>query len=377
MSTLALERAFGSSALSYGSTVLPSVTRELSRWRERAEAIPDAALRRLALSALAKRGNMEGAALFAVLAPRAQRARAVRALVAFQSAYNYTDTLAEQPSADPVGNGRRLHGALLDALDPSADCGDHYARYPQREDGGYLQDMLATTRASLGALPSYALVAPGARVAAARIVSYQSLNLDERQRSHVALAHGEDPEGWDGLARWARPLTPADGGLRWWETAAAAGSSLGVHVLIGLAGEPRLDPRELAAVENAYHPWIGALHSLLDSIVDVAEDERHGQRNLLGYYASPAEAAARLGAITRRARAEARALARGHRHEMILTAMIGYYLSAPEASTPEARALARSVTDAAGPLARPVLPLFKAARLASRLARETPAYTGA
>ena len=354
MGTLSMERAFGSSAMSYGTSVFPSVTRELSRWRARAETIPDASLRGLAHDALAKRGNMQGAALFAVLAPRGARARVARALVAFQAAYNYLDTLAEQRSDDPVGNGRQLHLALLDALDPRAARGDYYALHPQREDGGYLLDMLDTARACLSALPSYALVAPSAQAAAGRIVDFQSLNHGERRGSH------------EGLERWARARTPADSDLRWWETAAAAGSSLGVHVLIGLAAQPELDSRQLGAIDRAYFPSIGALHSLLDSLVDVAEDERDGQRNLLSYCASPADAAARMGSIAARARAEARALGGGHRHEMILTAMTAHYLSTPEASAPEVSAIAARVIDAAGPLTRPARSLFSAARLGAR-----------
>ncbi len=364
MEALALERAFGSSTLAYGASVLPSVARELSRWRARAQEIPSAPLRRLALAALRKRGNMRGAALFAVLAPRAGRAGAVRALVALQSAYNYLDTLAEQPSADPVGNGRRLHRALLVALDPDAGHEDYYASQSFDErgvaggdsgDGGYLRELVDTACACVSALPSFALVADPARMAAARIVDFQSLNLGERQGSAA------------GLERWGREQTPAGSGLCWWETAAAGGSSLGVHVLIGLAADPRLDPGDIAAIERAYWPWIGALHSLLDSLVDVAEDRRDRQRNLLGYYASPAQAAERIVAIALRARAEARGLAHGQRHELIVTAMACHYLSAPEARAPEVRAIASGVAQAAGPLVRPALPLFKATRTAARI----------
>jgi tetraprenyl-beta-curcumene synthase len=353
MSALATERAFGSSALSYGSTVLPSVTRELSCWRQRAVAIPNTSLRRLALSALRKRGNMQGAALFAILAPRDRRVQATRALVAFQSAYNYLDALAEQSTVDPVGSGRQLHSALIDALDPTAASRDYYALYSEHGDGGYLSGMVDTVRACVDTLPSYPVVARSACTAAARIADYQSLNLGERQG------------GYEGLARWARARTPAGSDLRWWETAGAGGSSLDVNVLIALAAQPRLDPYEPAVIESAYFPWIGALHSLLDSVVDVAEDEREGQRNLLAYYDSTSDAAERMAQIVRRARSEARALPRGPVHEMILTAMVSYYLSAPEAWAPASRAIAASVAAAAGPLVKPALTLFKAARSAS------------
>jgi len=365
--------------MSYSVTIFPSAARELGRWRAKASSIPNAVLRRLALDALRKPGNMLGAALFAVLAPRNERARAVRALVALQGGYNYLDVLAEQPSPDPVGNGRQLHRALLAALASSPEgegdpyglpahahapgatgeagdaYGDYYAHHPHRQDGGYLLEMVETTRTCLRALPSYALVAPAARAAASRIVHFQSFNLGVHQGGH------------DGLQSWAREQTPANSELRWWETAAAGGSSLAIHALIALAAQPELDPAEVTTIERAYFPWIGALHTLLDSMVDVAEDRRDGQRNLLSYYASPAVAAARMGWIAVRAQAHVRTLAHADAHEMILATMASYYLSAPQVSTPQARAIGHSVTDAAGPMIQPAFALFKAARAAASL----------
>jgi tetraprenyl-beta-curcumene synthase len=286
--------AFASVVVCYLTTVFPLVASELAYWRVRADQIPDPKLRGLALDSLRKRGNMEGAALFAAFAPRAHRAETTRALVTFQAAYNYLDMLAEQPSDDPVANGRRLHQALLTALDPSAQHSAERAHREQGRDGGYLADLLDSCRASLTALPSYAAVAQAARAAAARIVDFQSLNLSERQGGH------------EGLERWARDQTCAGSGLRWWETAAAGGSSLGVHALIGLAAEPAIEPAQMLAIDGAYFPWIGALHSLLDSLVDAAEDRREGQRNLLGYYASPRDAAVHLRWLAELASSQAR-----------------------------------------------------------------------
>jgi tetraprenyl-beta-curcumene synthase len=115
----ALASAFAGAASRYWFGVFPLLGRELRHWREQAQAIPDPALRRLALiTQTSERGNYEGAAAYAVLVPRAYRARVVRALVAFQTTYDFVDTLSEQPSHDPVANGRQLHLALLRALDP-------------------------------------------------------------------------------------------------------------------------------------------------------------------------------------------------------------------------------------------------------------------
>jgi hypothetical protein len=114
--------ALGATAWRYLASVLGSVGREHAHWRARVREIPDLALAANARASLSKRGNMEGAALFAVLVPASRRRETLRALVAFQTAYNYLDTLCEQPSADPVANGRQLHRGrsrtLVDGLHP-------------------------------------------------------------------------------------------------------------------------------------------------------------------------------------------------------------------------------------------------------------------
>jgi tetraprenyl-beta-curcumene synthase len=351
-----LGAAFADAARRYWVGVFPHVCRELSHWQDRAGEIPDPILRRLALDAQRKRGNLEGAAAFAAFAPRCSRIAVVRALVAFQSAYNYLDLLAEQPRPEAIVGGRRLHEALLHALDPAGGHSDYYAHYPQREDNGYLDELIDTCRAALATLPSYATVATATRRAAERIVEFQSLNLSESQ--------GED----DAFARWARTQTPSGTELEWWEAAAAAGSSLGIYALIAAAADPIVDPGELEKIEHAYFPWIGALHSLLDHLVDKSEDATIGQRNLIDYYSSTQEAADRMQALAVRATSAARALPRGHRHAIILAGMTAFYLSAPEASAPGALPIARNVRATIGGLATPALLVFKARRLAGRFA---------
>jgi tetraprenyl-beta-curcumene synthase len=280
----------------------------------------------------------------------------VHALVAFQMAYNYLDTLAEQPSADPVANGRALHRALLIALDPTASHPDYYALHPQREDGGFLVALVDRCRTALATLPSHAAVASGSIAAARRILAFQSLNLTERQGGHEALE------------RWARREAPDCPELHWWQTAGAGGSSLVVHALLATAAQPDVRRSDVEAIEAAYFPWICALHSLLDSLVDVAEDERAGQRNLLGYHPSPQQAASAKKILAQRASDAAGALPDELRHRVILTAMIGHYLSSPEASTPYAQAIAANVAAVVGPLLPPALALFKARRALARVA---------
>jgi hypothetical protein len=138
------------------------------------------------------------------------------------------------------------------------------------------------------------------------------------------------------------------------------------------AADPALQPEAVEAIENAYFPSIGALHSLLDHLVDRAQDAASGERNLIDYYASPLQAAVRMQGLAEQAASAARTLPRGRRHAIVLAGMAGYYLSHTEASTPEARPIARNVRAAIGGLVAPTLLVFKARRLAGRLTASPP-----
>ncbi len=354
---LELTRAFAAVVGVYMFRVLPQAQSELAQLRIRATEIPNPKLRRAAEEALAKRGNIEGAALFASLAPAAERRVTVRALVAFQAAYNYLDALSELSSEDPVANGDQLHQALLTALHPDAPHDDYYARNPDHNDGGFLTAIVDSCRDAVTRLPSYAAVAPTARAAAARIVDFQALN--------VANAHG----GHAGLRKWATDATPARSGLAWWETAAGAGSSLAVHALIAAAANPALDPRVVREIDRAYFPWIGALHSLLDSLVDRREDRENGQCSLLDYYHSPTDAAIHLAGLAVRARGAAERLPSPREHRVIVTAMCSYYLSAPQCCTPGAHMVTRCLTRVLGVPLNIAIAMFRSKRLLHTLTR--------
>jgi tetraprenyl-beta-curcumene synthase len=338
----------------YLGGVLPEVNRDLDYWRERAAGIPDEVLRANALGSLGKRGNIEGAALFGVLAPPAERARAVRALVAFQTAYNYLDALSEEPSEDPVGNADQLHQALLTALHPTAEHPDYYEHNERCSDAGYLEALVDACRRAASGLPSFSTFAPVAREAAARIVDFQALNRTRAEGGHEALE------------RWALEEGSGRREVEWWETAASAGSSLAVHALIAGAASD-LDVYDARAIGGAYYPWGGATHSLLDSMVDRREDEVNGQRSLLDYYGSTREAARGLGGLASRSIDEAGKLPEGITHRIILTVMCSYYLSAGDRDTEEARMIAKQLATVLGLPLHVAISMFQIRRLKLRL----------
>ncbi len=358
---------FARAARVYWGSVFPRVSRELEIWRERACEIPDPALRAQALEALGKRGNMEGAAAFATFVPRKHRAAVVRATVAFQTAYNQLDTISEQTRAIGTAQARVLHEPLLAALacvrpgtwsgrGGSVESGHDHERPinpPKNNADGYLAALVETCQAALSELPAYALVAPAALRAAERVVAFQAFNRRERTA----------------IERWGRAQTPPGRALRWWETAASGGSSLGVHAMIAAAADAGIGKAHVDALEQAYFPWIGALHSMLDQLIDVEEDALAGQNNLIELYGSTREAAERMGMLAERALECSRALEPERRHELIVAAMASFYLAAPEARVGEASVVTRAVLDVFGGLAWPGLAVFRGRRVVERITR--------
>ncbi len=313
---------------------LPVARGELRRWERAASAIPDPDLRAQALTTLrSERLSAAGAALFATTAHH-HDAGLVRVLVAFQIAWDYLDTLAEQPAADPLANGVRLHGALTDALDPGRPHADYFALHRVRDDGGYLVGLVDACRAGCAALPAYERVRAAALREAAR-AEVQGIN------------HAPPQQRLPELRRWAARQHDAPPDSGWIELGAAASSSLGLLALIALAAVEATSHVAVEQVRSAYFPWIDALTSLLDSVVDREQDALTGSLSFVGQYSSEEAAVARLGRLTLRAFAAARTLPRGDRHVVLVAGMIAMHLSSASAWLPGALPATQAVLRAA------------------------------
>lgn len=326
-------RAFVAAARTYWLEIWPILRQELRSWRRHAESISDASLRHVALTAQhTKRRNLEGAVAFATLSRPEYRLRSARAMLAYEAAFDYLDCLCEMPNSDPVANGRQLMQALAVAVQPSCDHDDYYARceHPTR-DNGYLRMLIGACQRALAPLPSYRVVSAGLLRVSQRIETYQSLNHGDANGSHYAFARWAAHEAVHHQASGNGPC------LYWWEIGASSGSSLAAFALIAAASDPTTEPGRVGAIDRAYFPWIGAVNSLFDSLVDQAEDAAPGQHRLLDYYDSVEQLAARLELITNEARRCARAIDSAHGHTLILAAMVSFYLTQAEAGLPEAR----------------------------------------
>lgn len=349
---------------------LRATSREIARWQALARSIPDPALRTDALTALTrKRGNVHGAALFWTL-PDHRSEDLLRGLVAWEVLADYLDCVSERGAARGPANGRRLHLALREALQPHAALSEHYRHHDSGADGGYLRALVERSRASCASLPSYAEVqAPMLRAAKLALV--------------LGINHEPDPARRDAaLAAFAQQELAEDPGRSWFERTAGASAWLTVLAMLAAAARPRrargaaarsAAAREIeahaAAAEAersyaAYLRWISPVGAMLDSFSDIAEDARSGDHSYISHYGSLDAATARLGELIRRSRAEARALPHGRRHELIACCLIAFYLSKDSAREPPLAAHTRTLLGAGGPLTRLLAPALRAWRIA-------------
>jgi tetraprenyl-beta-curcumene synthase len=331
---------------------LRAASLELGAWRARALAIPDSSIREDALTSIdSKRGHADGAALFWIL-PRRRDLNLLRLLVRYQIIWDFLDCVNERAAEEGTVNGRQLHLALIEALDPGAPMSDYYRYHPWCDDGGYLRMLVESCRAGCAALPSYGRV--------------RALVLREARRAQVlALNHETNPVGRDeALKEWAASEFSPRHPLSWFELSSASSASLTVLAFLALASQRTCTDVEVERTCAAYCPWISGAATMLDSFVDQAEDEASGDHRYVAHYASKAVAKERVDRLVMRSAAEARRLRNGHRHAVIAACMVAMYLSKDSARTPDMRASTASIVRSGGSLTRLLLPILRVWRIA-------------
>lgn len=331
---------------------LPTVAHEVSAWRGRAKAISDPAIRRDALSALAnKRGHTDGAALFTILS-RTRNSSLLRLLVAYEIAWDFLDSVNECGAGAGQANGRQLHLALIEALDPNTSTSDYYRHNPFKDDTGYLRMLVDTCRRCCDLLPSYERV--------------RSPAVQEAIRAQVlGINHEPDCLRRDvALLEWTAREFPAGHEAMWFELTGAASASLTIHALLTLAAEPPSANTDVEQVRRAYFPWISAATTMLDSYVDQAEDAVNEDHSYVAHYSTPEFAVRRIEELVGRCLREARSLPDGERHVLIAACMVAMYLSKDSAHTRQLRETTKRLVHAGGSLSRLLLPILRLWRIA-------------
>ncbi len=330
---------------------LPAVAGETRAWRSLARTIADAPTRDDALGALArKRGHTDGAALFTIL-PRARNRWLLRILVAYEIAWDFLDSANERAAAVGQVNGRQLHLALIDALDPGAPLCDYYRYHPWRSDSGYLRALVAACRQCCTHLPAYA--------------SVHTMAVEEAHRGQVlGINHELDPQLRDRTLReWAARTFNTNYEADWFELTGAASASLTIHALLALAAEPTPSAAHVALVRDAYFPWISAATTMLDSFVDQLQDEANGDHSYVGHYRSSQQRVGRISELIECSLRKTQSLPDGERHSLIVACMAAMYLSKDSARTPTLAKDTNELTQAGGRLTRVLLPVLRIWRI--------------
>jgi tetraprenyl-beta-curcumene synthase len=326
------------------------VTREMRRWRARAERIPSGPIREDALYALThKRTHAEGAALFSTL-PAHRDSNLLRLLTAYELILDFLDNVNERHRTEV--NGRELHLALLDAVDPGRVPSDYYRHHPWKDDGGYLKALVESCQQRCRALPSYDQV--------------RVLVLREAGRFQVlALNHLIDPVERDAaLERWATLECPEAEEFGWYELASAASGSLVVLALLTLAARENVTAGEIEKIQHVYWPLTSLVAVMLDSYADQDEDAVSGDHSYVAHYPSDEERTQRLATCIGTASHGALSLPDGHKHAVIVSAMVAMYLSKDSARAPERRRETQALVAAGGSLARLLVPVLRLWRIA-------------
>jgi tetraprenyl-beta-curcumene synthase len=336
----------------YWRTVAPAVRTQLRRWRVRAETIPDADVRELALAKLDDEAfNAEAGSMLATLAPAARRNDVVEAIVALQVLFDLLDGLTERPSRDPLGDGERLFAVFIDAV----RAPERIASLPDARDG-YLNELSIAASEALARLPAAAAVSQAATASAERAAEAQI-------RMHAAAVLGSGQ-----LRSWSEAQALGTG-LGWREMAAGAASSvLVLHALAAAAADARTTPAQAADIEGAYLS-ICVLLTLLDSLTDHEQDSDVGEPGYISLYEDRQLLAKSLTATAGTAARQVRKLPHGAQHMMILTGVVAYYTSTPGARSELARPLVAGLHEALRPLISPTLAVMRTWRLLRALAR--------
>jgi tetraprenyl-beta-curcumene synthase len=298
--------------------VLPEVKSQLQLWMQTAERIPDPELRKQAVASIMnKQFHCQGGSVYSI-ANMPMRHVLIPLIVAFQTISDYLDNLCDRSTSLDPNDFRQLHQSMLDAVNPSAPLHDYYAYREEREDGGYLNELVKTCQSCICLLPSYSLVAE-------HVSELVGLYADLQVYKHIHKDQREQE-----LQAWWHKHKSGYSQLNWNEFAAATGSTLGMFMMFLAASDRYLRLEQVESIREAYFPYVCGLHILLDYLIDQEEDINGGDLNFCSYYDTLDRTAERIIFIVEQARKQILHLEHQRFHRMIIEGLLALYLSDPK-----------------------------------------------
>ncbi|WP_406677541.1 tetraprenyl-beta-curcumene synthase family protein [Moorella sp. ACPs] len=329
----------------------PAVDRELKRWQHLAACSPEPELRRQALASLTqKKFHCQGGSVYTTLSPRYRYGeQLLQAIVSLQTISDYLDNLCDRAGVVEEKAFRQLHLAFTDALTPGMNGHDYYAGYPYCRDGGYLQALVHACRQALMVLPGYKTVQE-------EILHLAGLYCCLQVTKHIEITRRQEQ-----LQSWLEPLLGKNP-IYWWELAAATGSTLGIFALMAAAAREEVTASEVARLKDAYFPWIGGLHILLDYFIDQQEDRQGGDLNFCAFYRDEEEAGQRLQFFLEKSLEKAQKLPDPAFHLLVVQGLPALYLSDAKVAGPKYLSTRETVLRSAGAFSKKMYLLCKTLR---------------
>ncbi|MGH2331576.1 tetraprenyl-beta-curcumene synthase family protein [Thermoanaerobacter mathranii] len=299
--------------------IFPLVDAELKKYISLAEKIPDPVLSRQALESIKKKKfHCQGGSVYA-LYPGVSQKDMVHFIVSYQTISDYLDNLCDRAGVMEEKAFRQLHLAMTDALLPWESYSEYYMYYPYKNDGGYLEFLVGDCKSFISTLPSYTIIRE-------KILFLARLYSDLQVYKHLAPEIRECR-----MAGWFRNYLDYFPEISGWEFSAAAGSTLGIFMLVAAATDPELDNLEAWKIFQSYFPWICGLHILLDYYIDLDEDKDGGDLNFVSYYANEIKCLERLKLFYKNSLEESAKLRYPVFQTTIVDGLMAMYLSDPKA----------------------------------------------
>lgn len=319
--------------------IVPKAARALEQVRALAGTIPDDRLRAQALSSIdAKAYHVAGGCILATFLSPVAADHYVEIVAPLETIYDYLDNLCDRHPDVDIAAYPVLHRAIADALEPGRAVGGYYDLGPAGDDGDYLVSLVRHVQRALYRLADHELLLPLFR---------EATKLYGEMQSFVHLPEGERE---DACRVWYAQHAQRYRTLEWQEFACAAGSQFHVYAPLFMLFDAHDDA--LADTYGAYFPAVSALHVLLDSFIDQAEDRRHGDLSFVALYGTPEHFFERVAYLARCALRGFERLPHPRQHRFLLRTMSLFYLTHPkvyeQGLDEQAQALLRIIDEAAG-----------------------------
>ncbi|WP_371261428.1 tetraprenyl-beta-curcumene synthase family protein [Bacillus sp. OV322] len=319
--------------------VFPFVDKELAHWRKRAEQIPDPVLKKQALSSIGSKAfHCQGGAIFALLADNKwNRAETIKFIVGYQTMSDYLDNLCDRGTSLNPEDFSALHEAMKHSIDPALGKTDYYRFRNEKDDGGYLHELVDVCQSVLRGIRHHTIILP-------YMEALNSYYCELQVHKHVTV-----DERATRLMDWARTRISDFPSLAWYEFSACAGSTLGIFCLCAYSTQKDFNEEKAISIFNGYFPYIQGLHILLDYFIDQEEDHKEGDLNFCSYYRDDEELMASFASFFSKSLDTAANIPDKGFHQLILKGLLGLYLSDSKIkSQKNVRRLARKVIKLGG-----------------------------